>query len=100
MKFIAEEISQETYISLMSQYHPYYRASKFPAINRRIFPEEYKAAKDVMEHYGLHNGWTQESGGLDALAGVHLKKKQYLLFFRNQNLDRPWNDLDMKRNFF
>jgi putative pyruvate formate lyase activating enzyme len=74
MKFISEEISAETYISLMSQYHPYYRAAQLSALNRRITEEEYRAAQEVTEHYGLHNGWVQESGGLEALAGVHIKR--------------------------
>jgi len=73
MKFIANEISKETYISLMSQYHPYYKAIDSLKLNRRVSYEEYTDAKNIMEKYGLHNGWTQESGGLEHLAGIHIK---------------------------
>jgi putative pyruvate formate lyase activating enzyme len=73
MKFIARELSPDTYISLMSQYHTYYRAAEFKEINRRITYEEYESAQEIMGKYGLRNGWTQESGGLERFAGVHIK---------------------------
>jgi putative pyruvate formate lyase activating enzyme len=73
MKFIAKEISKDTYISLMSQYSPYYKACEFKEISRRITPEEYKEAERIMHAFGLYNGWTQESGGLERFAGVHIK---------------------------
>lgn len=73
MQFISGKISKEAYISLMSQYHPYYKAAGHKPINRLISYEEYLNAQAIMEKYGLHNGWTQESGGLEHLAGVHIK---------------------------
>ena len=73
MRFIAEEISPETYISLMSQYLPAYKASEFKEINRRITFKEYQEAQKVMEKYGLSNGWIQEAHGLEKLAGIHIK---------------------------
>ena len=36
MKFLAEEISKDVFISLMSQYFPAYKSSAFNEINRRI----------------------------------------------------------------
>src|SRR3989338_5052093 len=41
MKFIAQEISADTYISLMSQYLPYHKAFEFKDISRRLNEEEY-----------------------------------------------------------
>jgi putative pyruvate formate lyase activating enzyme len=73
MRFIAEELSTQTYISLMSQYLPYHRAKEFGKINRRLTENEYAKAKDIMEGYGLHNGWIQESYGQERFAGVHIK---------------------------
>lgn len=73
MRFIAEEISKDTYISLMSQYFPYYKASQFEEISRRITYEEYEEAKQAMSNYGLYNGWIQESGGLERFAGINIK---------------------------
>ncbi len=58
-KFIAEEISEETYISLMSQYFPAYRAGEFERISRRLNKKEYLIAKRLMEKYNLTNGWFQ-----------------------------------------
>lgn len=73
MRFIRDEVSQDTYISLMSQYLPYYKASGFPEISRRLIYREYEDAKQIMQKYGLDNGWTQESLGLERFAGVHIK---------------------------
>lgn len=73
MKFIAQEISTDTYISLMSQYQPYHKAAQFKELSRRIFYQEYEEAKSAMEKYGLYNGWTQESFGLERFAGVNIK---------------------------
>ncbi len=73
MKFIAEELSKDTYISLMSQYLPYHRARQFKAIARRLTAQEYDGAKSMMEAAGLHNGWVQESFGLERFAGVNIK---------------------------
>lgn len=73
MRFIAEEISTDTYISLMSQYLPYYNARKFQEISRRLNEQEYQKAKSIMEKYGLANGWIQESYGLERFAGVNIK---------------------------
>ena len=60
MKFLAEEISQDVYISLMSQYFPACKTDEFPEINRRITEVEYDAAYDSKMRYGLKNGWVQE----------------------------------------
>jgi putative pyruvate formate lyase activating enzyme len=73
MQFIAQDISVHTYISLMSQYTPFYKALEYPALNRRILMQEYEAAQNNMDKYELHNGWTQDSGGLERFAGVNIK---------------------------
>ena len=59
-KFISEKISQNTYISLMSQYFPAFKASEYPQISRRITKKEYAIAKRLMEKYNLSNGWFQD----------------------------------------
>jgi putative pyruvate formate lyase activating enzyme len=73
MQFIAQEISEDTYISLMSQYLPYYKASSFVEINRRLKSQEYEQAKKILEVYNLSNGWIQESYGQERFAGVNIK---------------------------
>jgi len=73
MEFIAAKLSPESYISLMSQYLPCYKADQHKELSRRITYREYAAAQKIMEKYGLHNGWTQEARGLSRLAGIHIK---------------------------
>ncbi|MBI5695830.1 MAG: radical SAM protein, partial [Nitrospirae bacterium] len=60
MKFLAEEVSKGVHISLMDQYFPAYKAETMTEISRKITPEEYQSAMDIMERYGLHEGWVQE----------------------------------------
>ncbi len=59
LRFIREEVSENTYISLMSQYFPAYRAHEFPEISRRITKEEFAEAEKVLDELGLKNGWIQ-----------------------------------------
>ncbi len=73
MKFIAQELSEDTYISLMSQYLPYHKASAYPEINRRLKAAEYEEAKQILIRYHLLNGWIQESYGQERFAGVNIK---------------------------
>lgn len=73
MEFIAKEISQDTYISLMSQYLPLYKAAQIKDISRRITQQEYENAREIMHNYGIFNGWTQEARGLDSFAGTNIK---------------------------
>ncbi len=59
MKFLADEISKDVYISLMSQYFPAFKAHEFKELSRRIRADEYEEACQIMRKYGLENGWTQ-----------------------------------------
>jgi putative pyruvate formate lyase activating enzyme len=59
MKFLAEEISKDVYISLMSQYFPAFKAHEFKELSRRITADEYEEAYQTMRKYGLENGWIQ-----------------------------------------
>ena len=73
MRFISEELSQESFISLMSQYLPCYKAKEYQEISRRINCDEYKQAQAIMQKYGLENGWTQDAHGSESLAGINIK---------------------------
>ncbi|RKY31328.1 MAG: radical SAM protein [Candidatus Omnitrophota bacterium] len=73
MQFISRELSKESFVSLMSQYFPCYKAGELREVNRRISYEEYEQAKKIMHGYGLYNGWTQEAGGLERFAGINIK---------------------------
>ncbi|MEA3344668.1 MAG: radical SAM protein [Chloroflexota bacterium] len=53
-KFLAEEISRDVYLNLMSQYRPCYKAHKLPPLNRRITRDEYDAAVQAAKAAGLN----------------------------------------------
>jgi len=59
-KFISEELSVNVHISLMSQYYPTNKAYKDILINRALRDSEYERALDLLDKYGLQNGWSQE----------------------------------------
>jgi len=73
MRFISKELSQGSYISLMSQYLPCYKTKEYPEISRRINCDEYKQAQAIMQKYGLENGWIQDARGSESLAGINIK---------------------------
>lgn len=54
MKFLSEEISKNTYLNLMDQYHPCYRAFENPPLDRPITRGEYKETLRLAEKHGLH----------------------------------------------
>jgi putative pyruvate formate lyase activating enzyme len=54
MKFISSEISIDSYVNVMDQYHPEYKARDFPALERRITSQEYNDALNMAKKYGLH----------------------------------------------
>lgn len=53
VEFMAEEISKNTYINIMDQYHPCFRAFDFPELSRRISAREYADAVDYAIKTGL-----------------------------------------------
>lgn len=59
LRFISKEVSDETYISLMSQYFPAHKAVNHKILHRRVSRIEYQQAVDALEEFGLENGWTQ-----------------------------------------
>lgn len=57
--FIAEEISADTYINIMDQYHPAYKAFNYKEIFRRITLSEYNEAVDYAIRKGLKRGFLE-----------------------------------------
>ncbi len=53
LRFLAEEISPQTYLNLMDQYRPSYRAAEYPALNRSLTPNEYSDAVRITRKAGL-----------------------------------------------
>jgi putative pyruvate formate lyase activating enzyme len=54
VKFLSQEISEDTYVNLMDQYRPSYRAHQYPELNRSISQEEYQSAVELARKSGLH----------------------------------------------
>jgi len=53
LKFIAQEISTNTYLNLMDQYRPLYHAHQYPELNRRITSAEYQEVIAFAKALGL-----------------------------------------------
>lgn len=53
MDFLAREVSPNTYVNIMDQYRPSYRAQEYPELNRMITAEEYRAALHAAAQAGL-----------------------------------------------
>ncbi len=51
--FIADEISKNTYINIMDQYHPCFKAFDHPPLNRRLTQQEYAHAIQTAIDAGL-----------------------------------------------
>jgi putative pyruvate formate lyase activating enzyme len=52
-RFLAEEISRDTYLNLMDQYRPCYRADDHSELNRPITASEFHEALALSHRYGL-----------------------------------------------
>lgn len=55
--FIADEISKETYLNIMDQYHPAFKAAEDKKLMRRIKPDEYERVVEYARFKGLHRGF-------------------------------------------
>jgi putative pyruvate formate lyase activating enzyme len=53
-RFIAGDISPDTYFNLMDQYRPCFKANGYPELSRRITAEEYRKALQEVQASGLH----------------------------------------------
>lgn len=54
VNFLANEISQHTYINLMDQYRPEYLANRYSELNRPASPQELYNAKEMALEAGLY----------------------------------------------
>ncbi len=54
MKFIKQEISENTYVNVMSQYRPMGDAHKVDSISKPITPKEFREAREVAKSFGLN----------------------------------------------
>jgi len=56
-EFIISELSKDSYVNIMDQYRPCYKAFEIPQINRRITYEEYLNAIKIARESGLYRGF-------------------------------------------
>jgi putative pyruvate formate lyase activating enzyme len=52
-KFLAAEISPDTYVNVMAQYHPAWRACERPPLDRPLSAKEYREAVAIVRSAGL-----------------------------------------------
>ncbi len=55
IEWIAENLPEDTYVNIMAQYNPLYKAYDYPEISRRITREEYVKVVDRAKELGLTN---------------------------------------------
>ncbi len=60
LRWIAESLGTNTWISLMSQYFPTHKTLGDAMLGRRLTAGEYDAARAALDALGLEQGWCQE----------------------------------------
>jgi putative pyruvate formate lyase activating enzyme len=78
LKFIRDGISKNTYLSIMSQYYPTFKAGNLKEISRRVGKIEYDNIVDEASALGLNNGWMQdyEENTDEKFLGTRIKQKK------------------------
>ena len=56
-KFLADEISRNTYINIMDQYRPCRNAHQYYELDRRVSLDEFRTVVLLAEEFGLHRGF-------------------------------------------
>jgi putative pyruvate formate lyase activating enzyme len=59
LQFLAD-LSPDTFVSIMSQYSPQYKACDYPEIDRTLTQDEYDQVVDLALELGLENAFVQE----------------------------------------
>jgi len=53
--YLSDQISPQTYLNIMDQYHPAYKSHQYPELDRRLTSQEYQDAVEMAETAGLTN---------------------------------------------
>ena len=61
LKFIVEELSKESYVNIMAQYRPCFKAHEYEELNRRPSSIEYSQVLDFARKLGLHRGFSSNT---------------------------------------
>lgn len=62
LKWIKENLPKNTYISVMAQYFPTYKAKDMIDLNRKLTKEEWEEIEDYIYELEIENGYVQELG--------------------------------------
>lgn len=62
LKWIKENMPEDTYVSVMAQYFPTYKAKEDELIKRKLTKKEYKEIEEFLYTLNLENGYMQELG--------------------------------------
>ena len=62
LKYVKKNFDENTYISIMAQYFPTYKAKEDKLINRKLTKKEYKEIENYLYTLNLENGYIQELG--------------------------------------
>ena len=62
LKWIKENMPEDTYVSVMAQYFPTYKAKEDELLNRKLTKKEYKEIEQYLYLLDLKNGYMQELG--------------------------------------
>ena len=65
LKWLAEELSREVTISVMSQYNPMHHALEMPQLARSISQAEFDEVFNLVVELGMENGWVQQLEAAD-----------------------------------
>lgn len=60
LKWIKDNIDENVYVSVMTQYFPTYRSEEYPEINKKVSKEEYKKIEDYIYELDIKNGYMQD----------------------------------------
>ena len=69
VRFLAQEVSTNTYLNIMAQYHPCHQAYDIPLLARSIHREEYSEAIDLAHQQGLYRLDSREKFPLRLILG-------------------------------
>ena len=62
LKWIKENMKTTTYVSVMAQYFPTYKAKESLELNRKLTEQEWKEIEEYIEKLEIENGFVQELG--------------------------------------
>jgi putative pyruvate formate lyase activating enzyme len=60
LKWIRQNLGKDTYVSVMAQYFPSYKANETNDVNRKLTSEEYEEIEEYFYSLDLKNGYMQE----------------------------------------